>query len=547
MGQFEDVESASESAILVGLPPSNRAVVGRLCFDPDDGISLQLLDQVSLAETLTRAQVHFPSVLGQLVNGPRVTLVDATVANTNFGAGGFADVRIIANQLLVGIHLSDPAVRSFDEVRVALTGLNEWFGVSPVTWSLEELPPPETGRKATVTCRHLPRFAFSPVSGGPSLESEQVISPSIHLPHRGSIANQFELCLRPRAPFGLEQCVFELFRLQALMSILCGHQVYYKHARLFLHGVEGADRQRNVVTYMQRFARPTKEAKKFRVDEVLLPLPLIRESLPSLWCTWTERYEQYRSAVELFTSTEMFGGQLLNFQLLAIMQALETFHRNRFGGTYAEEEDYQRIAGVLAAAIPATTAADLRSALKAKLKYGNEYSLRKRLRLLADGLPGRASGGVGALIHPSLGEFLSRSVDTRNYLTHYTAELETVAFRDADLYWATRLLRWFFVAVLLNDMGLPEDQLVDALTRAGDLSHARESLTRPGPPSSIVEEVGPPAREPPSAAAPAAESPAAPVHATASPSSATEAVAAEATGDRPAQGAAPPPGTTGEH
>lgn len=481
MSKFARVDAVSESAIIVWIPPTGRAVGGRVRYDPDKDISLQLLDIGGIKDIVAGASVNYPAILGQFVNGPLVTLIDCFVAKTSFGMADFADVRIVANQLLVGMHLPDPSAKLFDEVRVALTGLNEWFGVSPIQCKPEELTLPDVGRQVTITCKHLPRFGFSPTGGGPSLGSEQVISLSCDWQNCGSIENQFELCLRPRAPFGVDECIFELFRLQAFMSILCGHQVYYQHARLFLHGLEEKLRQTKVVTYMPIFARPDKELKKRHTHQLLLPLSAIQTALPAIWCAWTQRYEQYRTAVELFTSTELFGGQLPNFQLLAIMQALETLHRNRFGGVYASEGDYKAVEDALKAAIPAATADDLRSALKSKLKYGNEYSLRKRLHKLAKDLPGGAAGSVGKLIHPSLREFLSKSVDTRNYLTHYTVELKTEAFGEVDLHWATRLLRWFFVAVLLHDMGLPEAQLVGALTNAEELTHARQSLTKTGP------------------------------------------------------------------
>lgn len=492
MSKFTRVDAVSESAITVRIPPTNRAVGGRLRYDPDEGISLQLLDLSGIEDIVYGASAYYPAIHGQLVDGPQVTLIDCTVASANIGMAGFADVRMVANQLLVGMHLPNPASKPFDEVRVGLTGLNEWFGGRPIQSNVEALASPEIGRQATITCKHLPRFGFSPTSEGPSLGSEQVISPSWDWHNHGSIENQFELCLRPRAPFGLDECVFELFRLQAFMSILCGHQVYYQHARLFLHGLAEKAQQRNGVRYMARFGRPHKELKKRLTDQMLLPLPAIRADLPTVWNAWTERYKEYQSAVELFTSTELFGGQLLNFQLLAIMQALETFHRNRCGGVYTSKDDYKTIEDVLKAAIPGPTADDLRSALNSKLKYGNEYSLRKRLHKLANGLPGGVTGSVGKMIHPSLKEFLGKSVDTRNYLTHYTVELEAQAFRDADLYWATRLLRWFFVVVLLDDMGLPEGHQIDALTNAEELTHARQHLTKsgaaPGTPSQSAQD-----------------------------------------------------------
>jgi hypothetical protein len=485
MKSFSNLDTVSERAAMVGLPPSKREVFGRLQFDPDADISLQILDRGDIEQALEGTGKLIPTILGQLDHGPPFTLVDCMVVSANFGGGGFADIKIVANQLLVGMHLPDPTAKPFDEIRVSITNLNEWFAISPIQHKLEEVAPPGVGRQLTVLCKHSSQIGFSPRGGGPSFASEQLINYSYDFPDRGIVTNQFELCLHPRAPFGLEESVTELFRLQAFMSILCGQQVFFQHVHLYLKDTEAPSRQEKAVEYMPRFARPVKAPKKLRPDQIFLPLPMIRDSLPTLWSAWTKRYESYRSAVELFTSTELFGGQLPNFQLLAIMQALETLHRNRFGGKYESDETYQLIADALNKAIPNGVADDLRSALKAKLKYGNEYSLRKRIRNLAEGLPGGVNGKVCTWIHASMQEFLNQSVDTRNYFTHFTDELEPNAFRDAELLWATRLLRWLFVAVLLHDMGLPERNLIDALNRAEDLRHARQSLTKTRKPPGV--------------------------------------------------------------
>lgn len=199
---------------------------------------------------------------------------------------------------------------------------------------------------------------------------------------------------------------------------------------------------------------------------------MIQDSLPVLWSTWVERFPTYRTSIELYTSTELWDGQLLNFHLLSIMQCLETLHRERFGGAYLPEDAYLAIAAEMISHIPASVEHSHHQALKSRIKYGNEYSLRKRLV----GLGSTLSATASEQIHPKLSELLLRAVDTRNYLTHHTAELEPSALKGANLYWGIRLLRWFFNAVLLTDMGLPKELLEVALSQSEDLIHAKKSL-----------------------------------------------------------------------
>lgn len=484
MGSFQILNETSESMVAVALPPSNVRVGGNLRYTPKGGITLELFDTArDLGTILGASSQHMPVMFGQLHSGPEFTLLDCLPANTQVGGGGFAQVSIVANKMLVGMHLSDPTRPVFDEIRVSMSSLNDWMGLRPIQHEMRELPTPGTGREVTIRCRHCDMVGFSPLNGGPSFLTEQEFSSSWQRVGSASIKNRFFLRLLPRDPFSAETCVQELFRLQAFASLLCGHQVFFHEIRLYQAGLHERDRQMNVVRYLAELGRGG-ERQRSQMHDILLPLPKVVDLLPEMWMRWIDRYEKYRSAVELYTSTEIFSGQLLNFQLLAIMQALETLHRNRFGGNYLNETDYTAVLDSFASSLDAMTSADLRAALTTRLKYGNEYSLRKRLKELSRLLP----AGVLRLIHPQAVPFLERAVDTRNYLTHFDATLKSIAWDGDELYWGTRLLRWFFVAIILTDLGIPEGTLVDALGNAEELSHLRSVVTRtPRPPATIVE------------------------------------------------------------
>ena len=57
---------------------------------------------------------------------------------------------------------------------------------------------------------------------------------------------------------------------------------------------------------------------------------------------------------------------------------------------------------------------DHRTSLKSRLKYGHEYSLRKRLTELLD----RLSSDSRLLIADDTSGFIGKVIDTRNHLTH---------------------------------------------------------------------------------------------------------------------------------
>ena len=470
---FELVSESSESPVVVAIPGSSGQIPGTLCYDPENGVTLAIIDVTAdLRQVLLMAQASYTTICGQLQNGRLFTLIDCMVQSTGSGASGFVNRTIRADSMLSGIHLADTTASIFDEISVHLSSLTEWMEVAAITQSLEQLQPPQTGRRVTLSCQHSPPFGFSPLDGGTSLVSDQNIHVEFGRASRAEVRSEFSLRLCPKAPFGLDSLTGELFRLLGLFSLLCGHQVFIEGVSLLRAGTSGRERSMSSARYLARFARPPQGFDKRR-STVLLPRPVLGNSLPEIWANWSNRYEQYRSPIELYMATEMFHGQLSNFEFLAIMQALETLHRNVAGGEYLPEDQYGDVADALIGAIPQNTPHDLRDALKTRLRYGNEFSLRRRVKELWTILP----DGVRAVLHPdSFSIFLGRVIDTRNYLTHHDPALQAEAYQDSELYFATRLLRWICLAVILRDIGVSDSTLTDALKRSDELAHVRKAV-----------------------------------------------------------------------
>lgn len=467
---FNRVDEPSEEFVCISIP-SGVPSHGTLRFAPDSGISLDLLTNANLSDVFSNDNRHYPLLTGRLIDDRYVTLIDVGTTARRGGLGGFAHTTHYANSALVGIHLHNTDAKAFTELYVELTGVNEWFGVIPIQFDWDILKKPHKERTYQLTC--VPAECFESTSAdGHSIVGHQAMEKSGDF-HDATITNTFLLSVRVTAALSVAECQSEVFRLQAFMSLLCGRQVFVN--RVSLVAID-ENHQKHRCAYFAQFARPNKDPGKWRQGDPLLPLPFIRDHLPLLWSRWNEYYKYYEVAIQLFVSTEVHGGQLASFELLAIMQALETLHRNRFDGVYSSTNEFSKALSALIAAIPSCLAEDHRHALRKRLEYGNEYSLRKRLLDLADRLPGGSRGELGRLIHPNLRRFLETCVSTRNYLTHYSADSKKESFCDTRLVLATRLLRWFFAASLLSDLGLPEGPLTQAFANSRNLRQLREAM-----------------------------------------------------------------------
>ena len=199
--------------------------------------------------------------------------------------------------------------------------------------------------------------------------------------------------------------------------------------------------------------------KEVHLFEMILPFPRISETIPNVLSLWFTKARHLRSVYDLFFGTFYNPGMYLQFQFLSLMQALESFHRVTKSGKYLSNEDWKPFRAKLANGISAELDSGHRESLKSRIKYGNEYSLRKRIGELLETLDEKTL----SILSPTVKYFTGVIVDTRNYLTHYDDELKDVALKNADLYWANQRLKILITILLLKEIGIQENLIIDSM------------------------------------------------------------------------------------
>jgi ApeA N-terminal domain 1/Apea-like HEPN len=190
---------------------------------------------------------------------------------------------------------------------------------------------------------------------------------------------------------------------------------------------------------------------------VAFPYVQVQTRLGQIMENWAAKRELLAPSLALFFGVQIATSLPVEFRFLALTQSLETFHRRMLFGDYLPTNTYQAIRDVLVRAIPQGTADDLRSALKTKLEYGNEYSLRRRLKELRDSLDPDVREHV--VPDPT---FLGRVVDERNYLTHYPTDGEA-SMSGTELFYASMRLQALMYVLLLQELDLRGPEVVTAL------------------------------------------------------------------------------------
>ena len=93
---------------------------------------------------------------------------------------------------------------------------------------------------------------------------------------------------------------------------------------------------------------------------------------------WIKAYEQITPAFNLYFLVQMGAQhyQYLEERFMALVQGLEAYHRRTSDEKQMDQEEFEELVNNLIDQCPE----EKREWLKGKLKYGNEVSLRHRLR-----------------------------------------------------------------------------------------------------------------------------------------------------------------------
>jgi hypothetical protein len=356
-----------------------------------------------------------------------------------------------SRMLFVGAHIPDPATVEFSEWSVAFTGLEEWMGVSPFP-TREFTPEGQRPLKATIRYVQPEIISVSVASLGAKLEFDYDLGITGSLYRSLELEHTASVVLRPDGPKRLEWYFSTLRDVQNFLLFCSGEPLYPKRVEARVLNEERAVR----VYYHDPHRR---EQEALSPHQMPMPLPHIRHMLSEMVNNWFTRGEKLRDVYGLFFSTVYNTELYAQSVFLSLTQALETYSRAVHEARYLAPDEYEKVAAALVAAIPSDAPADLKASLKSRIRFGNEHSLRNRLKGIVNSLEEETL----KLICNDPQRFVNRVVDTRNYLTHYSDELREKAIKGAELQIANYRMQLLLTILLCKELGVFEWSVRDML------------------------------------------------------------------------------------
>jgi hypothetical protein len=252
-----------------------------------------------------------------------------------------------------------------------------------------------------------------------------------------------------------------------LLSLLVGDGLYIRSASMELADTAGGSAMSGHAKILFK-QTGRQDSPDVHAAMMILPYDLVKDKFATIVQKWFSRHQQAVLATDVYFASEYLRSATVNVRFIVLVQALESYHRSLGTGMYMDQGAFDEAIREFSTHLPACLQGSHRDSIKSRLKYGNEYSLRKRLHEMLARLPddvrSRVAGG-------DAGRFVSRIADTRNYYTHYDHEGEGNCLEPKDVFVATERLRILFVANQLVDLGIPNKQLLTFLERSEDFKY----------------------------------------------------------------------------
>jgi hypothetical protein len=444
----------------------DEEVAGTLTFDPENRAVLKLLGLTrelgpSFAAALSGNR-PFENIYGVTKKGKPVTLLRAFNAESNLNMPGIPTETWKSNLLVIGMHLSDENKDEvFSKSYVRFDGIEEWLGHRPYTRKHD------FAEKRLTIVADKPREAafadhadFKVTSVGSIYSSNE---PDTHY----SLDLRSQLGIEPPTPKSLMWHLSRAGRIQELASLCTGH-----HLTILAFELQGPEEKvgdlvRPAEVHLYSALANNEAERRPKHSTPLISGPELISFNSGAVQSWFDQYEIFSPAIALFFTVTGQKEMFTNIRLLLAIQALEVFHRRTTSHGVMGDEEYAAFYEKLTAAIPNPENKRMKEKLKGSCRHLNELSLGQRMKEIVADLTAAFGHEPPAFSKRNI----RKLVDTRNYYTHFSPELEDKRLKSGgDMHWATRRIVLLLSLLFLRRLGVSASDLSRLLERHEEFS-----------------------------------------------------------------------------
>lgn len=436
---------------------------GTLSFDREEGGHLVVTVSARPSELFGHGN-EYDVLHGETASGERISLIRCFDRATRGSFRGLATREIFANRIIVGFHALqvDPWIESAEAV---LRNLNVWFGPSNFSFRIDDEYPNldlhYRGPRRVVLFddRDLTIKIYATLESIP-------MSPDDN--GRIELKEEVRLQISSQRPRRLSEFQEILRALQDWFSIAC--MAFCDQQSLSVVSANESRSQASLQPHGTVHGVPIFRSTSDRVQhprDLLFSYSDVGETVQDKIGRWISRRDMLRPIRGLYLSA-LYGNNFLDARLVYLAQAVEAFHRHFRGGTYVSEDHFSKhVLPALMSGIPDNLDPDFERAIRDKLRFANEYSLRRRLKELF-----REHGQTLEAFIPNAPNVVDTIVRYRNWFTHHS-DPNIGSEQDVDkLLLCVRILSVVIELSFISEMGFSDEE-ISRIARRSDTNRMR--------------------------------------------------------------------------
>lgn len=436
--------------------PENQ-ITGFLKFNPVDGGVLELMQPFDITKTFEEAKdidsLRIDIILG-VISGQLVTLYGCYNTGSNWTVPGFLKPSYNIDYIFTGIHFEKEEEIILDTISLTYTHLEDWVSFTGFKRSSDDGEYHYSYKKPDSLSIKVADLDISIV-----YDFNSSISPyEVHLKQDTYIKIEMENGIH------FNNILKDIcYPIQYFLSLGVGNAVY----PLLIRGTNKnykliqADKNSPLAQIHVFYATkiPTNYIKKIDAEEMFFSLNDISDNLGECLINWFEKGKDLKSVYDLYFGTLYNPYMYLEHSFLSLIQAIESYHRRMHDGKYLEDEDYDKVYQSLLEAIPhPPVESDHYQSLKSRIYYGNEYSLRTRLKNLFNDY-----GDLLNVLIDNKNVFINDVVNLRNYWTHYDKSLEEIVKKGQERIILHQKLKFIIEVCFLVELGISFDKIKELI------------------------------------------------------------------------------------
>ncbi len=457
-----------------------KKVTGTLYVNQHEGIEVRTIGSLLPQQALLSDQIDLLSkeiLLGQTVDGKSITLIGINCTNWNSNLNESSlDVSTATHTASLAIvgerHFLSKNEVIFSSAEVRFSLLDEWLCKSGFTFN-DEYDERGYSTRFNLEYEYPEVLEFNIDSIEAKFETNYVFTRN-KTNLQWQLGHKSFLRFTPVQPQTFDWYSKKFDSLRKFLIVMTGFPI--STGEIVGYGDEFYIDSSSDITTKEKFQVYVRLSNSFldtdskHPAELLINLPLLGTELGAVLNTWFQKSEILDPAVILYVATLSINLGYSEFRLLNYAQGLEALHRRAFGGKYITDDEYEPIANTLIKSIPKEVGRDHRSSLEGRIKYGHEFSQRKRIKLLLDDV---WTGCLDEFIEDR-NSFVDKVVNTRNYLIHFDPTSASKAVFGTEIFYVAERLRILLVTHILLQLNIPRENVYRAITQFHPFAYLKQ-------------------------------------------------------------------------